>query len=141
MMHIGEAARRSGISAKMIRYYERIGLLAPARRTAAGYRTYGEADIHMLDFVRRARALGFSVDRMRELLALWQDRQRRSADVKRIALAHVEELEQKARELERMSATLRHLAANCHGDQRPDCPIIDEFAGAGRNTAAGDDSS
>src|SRR5699024_1208448 len=111
-MNIGEAASASGISAKMIRYYERVGLIPPARRTDAGYRIYTDADVPTLAFVRRAREVGFSVEKMRDLLALWQDRERSSSDVKRLALAHVEELEQKASELDRMSATLRHLAEN-----------------------------
>lgn len=128
-MNIGQAARASGISAKMIRYYESIGLIGPATRTEAGYRLYGENDLHTLRFVRRARDLGFSVEQMNELLALWRDRDRASADVKRIALGHVEGLERKAAELQQMADTLRHLARHCHGDNRPDCPIIEELGG------------
>ncbi|ASC67534.1 Cu(I)-responsive transcriptional regulator [Achromobacter denitrificans] len=124
-MNIGEAAKSSGISAKMIRYYESIGLIGPAVRTDSGYRVYSEYDLHTLRFVRRARDLGFSVEQMNELLALWQDRSRASADVKRIALQHVEELERKAEALRDMAATLKHLARNCHGDDRPDCPILE----------------
>ena len=127
-MNIGEAAKSSGISAKMIRYYESIGLIRPAGRTDSGYRVYSEHDLHTLRFVRRARDLGFSVEQMNELLALWQDRSRASADVKRIALQHVEELERKAEALRDMAATLKHLAQNCHGDDRPDCPILDDLA-------------
>src|SRR5699024_5917746 len=123
------AAQASGISAKMIRYYERVGLIAPARRTNAGYRIYTDADVHTLAFVRRAREVGFSVDQMRDLLALWQDRKRSSSDAKRLALAHVEELEHKIHDLQRMSDRLKYLAATCHGDERPDCPIIGDFAG------------
>lgn len=127
-MNIGQAARASGVSAKMIRYYETIELIAPVHRTEAGYRIYDDQDVHALRFISRARDLGFSVDQMRELLALWRDRDRASADVKAIALSHVEMLEEKARALQQMSATLKHLAANCHGDGRPDCPIIEDFA-------------
>ena len=127
-MNIGQAAKASGVSAKMIRYYETIGLIAPVHRTDAGYRIYEDPDVHALRFISRARDLGFSVEHMRELIALWRDRDRASADVKAIALAHVEMLEQKAKALHQMSETLKHLAANCHGDGRPDCPIIEDFA-------------
>lgn len=130
MMNIGQAAQASGISAKMIRYYETIGLIGPAGRTASGYRTYTDQDLHTLRFVRRARGLGFSVEQMHELLALWRDRKRASADVKRVALQHVQELERKAAELQQMADTLKHLAHHCHGNDRPDCPIIAELEGA-----------
>ncbi|WP_313369709.1 Cu(I)-responsive transcriptional regulator [Achromobacter animicus] len=126
-MNIGRAAKESGISAKMIRYYESIGLISPPVRTDSGYRVYSEHDVHTLRFVRRARDLGFSVEQMNELLALWQDRSRASADVKRIALEHVEELERKAEALREMAATLKHLAQHCHGDERPDCPILENL--------------
>ncbi|WP_447920009.1 Cu(I)-responsive transcriptional regulator [Achromobacter aegrifaciens] len=124
-MNIGEASKSSGISAKMIRYYESIGLISPAGRTDSGYRIYSDHDLHTLHFVRRARDLGFSVEQMNELLALWKDRSRASADVKRIALGHVQELERKAEALRDMAATLKHLAAHCQGDDRPDCPILE----------------
>lgn len=127
-MNIGKAAAASGVSAKMIRYYESIGLIPEASRTDSGYRDYSEKDVHTLRFIRRARDLGFSVEKMTELLALWRDRSRASADVKRVALEHVEELERKARELQKMSMTLKHLAENCRGNARPDCPIIDELS-------------
>lgn len=127
-MNIGQAAHASGVSAKMIRYYESIGLISPAHRTEAGYRIYEDQDVHALRFINRARDLGFSVDQMRELLALWRDRDRASADVKAIALEHVRMLEEKAKALQQMSTTLKHLAAHCHGDDRPDCPIIEDFA-------------
>ena len=124
-MNIGEASKSSGISAKMIRYYESIGLISPAGRTDSGYRVYSEHDLHTLHFVRRARDLGFSVEQMNELLALWKDRSRASADVKRIALEHVQELERKAEALRDMAATLKHLAEHCQGNERPDCPILE----------------
>ncbi len=127
-MNIGNAARASGVSAKMIRYYESIGLIPKAARSESGYRHYTEADVHTLRFIRRARDLGFSVERIGELLALWHDTSRASADVKQVALAHVEALETKARELMAMSRTLRHLAETCHGDARPHCPILDDLA-------------
>lgn len=128
-MNIGEAARASGVSAKMIRYYESIGLIPPALRSGNGYRVYSDADVHTLGFVRRARRLGFSVQQIERLVALWRDHDRSSAEVKRIALGHVEELQRKIAELEAMARTLRHLADHCHGDHRPDCPIIDDLAG------------
>lgn len=127
-MNIGQAAQASGISAKMIRYYESIGLIHPAARSDSGYRRYGEDDLHTLRFIRRARNLGFSVEQMQELLALWRDRSRASADVKGIALEHVAELERKAAELREMADTLKHLAHHCHGDDRPDCPIIADLS-------------
>jgi MerR family copper efflux transcriptional regulator len=127
-MNIGEAAAASGVSAKMIRYYEEIGLIRPPARTLSGYRSYTDPEVHTLRFIRRARDLGFTVEQMGELLALWRDRDRASADVKRIALDHVAVLEQKMRELQEMAATLRHLAEHCSGDRRPDCPIVNELA-------------
>ena len=131
-MNIGEAARLSGVSAKMIRYYESTGLVRPAARSEGGYRVCADAEIHALRFVRRARELGFSLATTRDLLALWRDRRRASLDVKRIALAHVAALDAKAKALRAMSRTLRHLAANCHGDARPDCPILEDLATRGR---------
>jgi len=137
-MNIGQASRATGVSAKMIRYYETIGLIAPAGRTGAGYRVYGENDLHTLRFVRRARGLGFSVEQMHELLALWRDRGRASADVRRIALQHVAELERKAAELQQMADTLKHLAQHCHGDARPQCPILEELGGHAQDEVQGD---
>ncbi|MEN5082991.1 Cu(I)-responsive transcriptional regulator [Bosea sp. TWI1241] len=124
-MNIGEVAAATGVSAKMIRYYESIGLIAPPLRSEAGYRVYRDEEIHSLRFVRRARDLGFSLEETGSLLALWRDRSRASADVKALALKHIAELEEKAAALQAMAATLRHLASHCHGDDRPDCPILD----------------
>ena len=126
-MNIGAAAKASGVSAKMIRYYEEIGLIPPAARTSAGYRQYSDQDVHMLRFIRRARDLGFAVEGIRELLGLWRDQSRHSADVKRLALAHVTDLRRKIAELEDMAATLETLARACHGNDRPDCPILSEL--------------
>ncbi|WP_244815793.1 Cu(I)-responsive transcriptional regulator [Caballeronia sp. Lep1P3] len=127
-MNIGEAARASGVTAKMIRYYESVGLLTPVSRTSSGYRVYGEQEVHALRFVRQARRLGFLVEDIRKLLALWQDRSRASAEVKAIALEHVTELDRRIAELTDMRDTLSHLARHCHGDERPDCPILDKLA-------------
>lgn len=123
-MNIGEAASASGVSAKMIRYYEQAGLIPSAARSAAGYRLYGDADVHRLRFIRRARDLGFSVAEIGELLDLWHDRSRRSADVKRLAQAHIADLEDRIARLRQMADTLQHLADCCAGDHRPDCPIL-----------------
>lgn len=127
-MNIGQAARASGVSAKMIRYYEQTGLIPPADRKASGYRDYSETDVHMLRFIRRARDLGFSVAKIEELLGLWRDRGRQSADVKRIALGHIEELRRRMAEIEAMADTLKTLADCCAGDDRPDCPILADLA-------------
>ncbi len=123
-MNIGEVARASGVSAKMIRYYEQSGLIPKAGRTTAGYRDYSTTDVHMLRFVRRSRDLGFSMAEIEELLQLWRDRSRQSADVKRIALARIADLRRRIQEMEEMAATLEHLASCCSGDNRPDCPIL-----------------
>lgn len=128
-MNIGAAAKASGVSAKMIRYYEANGLIAAAERTEAGYRVYSDKDVHTLRFIRRARDFGFSMAEIADLLSLWRDERRASADVRRIALTHVEDLEARAAALLAMSRTLRHLASCCHGDGRPDCPILDDLAG------------
>ena len=127
-MNIGVAAARSGVSAKMVRHYESLGLLPAVPRTESGYRRYGERELHTLRFIRHARALGFSMAEIAELVKLWQNRRRASADVKRIALAHIADLDRKMVELEAMKSTLQRLASCCYGDQRPDCPILDELA-------------
>jgi len=123
-MNIGQAATASGVSAKMIRYYESISLMRETARTDSGYRIYGEKDLHTLRFIKRARNLGFSLEQIRDLLSLWQNSERASADVKAIALNHVGELNQRIRELTEMRDTLSTLASCCHGDDRPDCPIL-----------------
>lgn len=128
LMDIGKAAKASGVSVKMIRHYEAIGLLPKVARTFANYRVYGPNDVHTLRFIRRARTLGFSMEDIGELLGLWQSRSRSSAAVKRIAGAHIETLKAKIAELEAMVKTLEHLARHCHGDHRPECPILDDLA-------------
>jgi MerR family copper efflux transcriptional regulator len=128
LMDIGLAARESGVSAKMIRHYESIGLLPKVARTFANYRVYTPNDVHTLRFIKRARALGFSMEDIKELLGLWQNRSRSSAAVKKIVGRHVGELRHKIAELESMADTLEHLAKHCHGDHRPQCPILDDLA-------------
>ncbi|SDO14262.1 Cu(I)-responsive transcriptional regulator [Polaromonas sp. JS666] len=127
-LNIGQAAARSGVSAKMVRHYESLGLLPTVHRSDAGYRQYGEKEVHTLRFIRRARALGFSMAEIAELLKLWQNKRRASADVKRIAMAHVADLERRIAEMEAMKQTLGHLAHCCQGNSRPDCPILTELA-------------
>jgi MerR family transcriptional regulator, copper efflux regulator len=128
LMDIGRASRESGVSVKMIRHYEAIGLLPKVARTFSNYRVYGPNDVHVLRFIRRARDLGFSMDDIKELLSLWQNRSRSSASVKKIAGKHIEELKAKIVELKSMVDTLEHLAKHCHGDHRPDCPILDDLS-------------
>jgi len=127
-MNIGAAAAASGVSAKMIRHYEAIGLLRPAARRDNAYRDYGDADVHELRFVRRARKLGFSIEEIGELLALWRDDERPSRDVRRIAQSHLADLETRIAEMQAMAGTLRKLVHACHGDDRPHCPILDDLA-------------
>lgn len=128
-MNIGTASERSGLPAKTIRYYEEVGLVRPAKRQDNRYRDYDEADVHRLRFVQRARGLGFSVEQCRELLALYDDKSRASADVKAIALQHIAEIDARIADLEAMRATLTALAEKCHGDDRPVCPILADLAG------------
>jgi Cu(I)-responsive transcriptional regulator len=127
-MNIGQASAASGATAKMIRHYEQTGLIPEPRRTPSNYRSYSDNDVHVLRFIRRARNLGFSVGDIRELLGLWHNKSRSSAAVKRIARSHIDELERKIAELQSMVRTLEHLASHCQGDQRPQCPILDELA-------------
>ena len=127
-MNIGSAAERSGLPPKTIRYYEEIGLIPAAGRTEGGYRDYDETDVQILRFLRGARGLGFSVPECRELLSLYRDRDRASADVKAIALQRIEDIERKILELQSMRKTLKTLAERCHGDDRPDCPILEDLA-------------
>jgi len=128
-MNIGQAASLSAVSAKMIRHYESLGLLPKVPRTEAGYRQYDDASVHTLRFIRRARDLGFSIKEIETLLGLWRNRRRASADVKRIAQTHAADLQRRIDEMTAMQRTLQHLAHCCHGDSRPDCPILDDLAG------------
>ena len=127
-MNIGEAAKTSGLSAKMIRHYESVGLFQEATRTGAGYRQYSDKEVGTLRFIRQSRDLGFSIEQIRALLGLWQDRERPSRQVRALAQAHIEELDEKLREIQAMKATLENLVHCCHGDDRPDCPIIETLA-------------
>jgi len=135
LLDIGRAAKASGVSVKMIRHYEAIGLLKNVARTYANYRVYSESDAHTLRFIKRARTLGFSMDDIRELLTLWQNKSRPSAAVKKIAGRHMLDLKRRIAEMQSMVATLEHLTHNCHGDQRPDCPILEDLARAGTGSA------
>ena len=131
-MKIGEASIASGVSQRMIRHYEKIGLVPAASRRDSGYRDYDERDVHTLRFIGRARDLGFPIEEIRTLLGLWNDRHRSSADVKQLALSRAAGLKRKAKELDEMRRSLEHLAARCHGDDRPDCPILGGLEGAGK---------
>lgn len=130
--NIGEVARRSQVSAKMIRHYESLRLLKEARRTVAGYRIYDETDVHTLQFIRRGRDLGFSIQEIQQLLGLWQNQRRASADVRRIAQRHITALDRKIEELQGMRRTLEQLVHHCRGDQRPECPILEDLAAISR---------
>ena len=127
---IGEAARRAGVSARMVRHYESLGLLAPVHRTDSGYRQYSEADVHALRFIRRGRDLGFSMEEIGTLLGLWQDQSRASSQVKAIAQRHIQSLAERISAMQSMQRTLQTLVRCCHGDDRPDCPILDDLASA-----------
>ena len=127
-MNIGEAAKASGVNAKLIRHYESIGIIPKAGRSTSGYRVYTDVEVNILAFVKRARNLGFSMKEIKKLVSLWRNKSRASADVKALALGHVREMEEKVEALEEMIKTLKHLAKNCHGDHRPDCPIIEGLA-------------
>lgn len=127
-MNIGEASKASGVSAKMIRYYEQIGLIHPTARSDNNYRLYSPDDVHVLRFIRRARSLGFSLEETQKLLGLWQDRARESAAVKQVATQHIADLERRIAEMQAMVKTLKHLAHCCSGDGRPDCPILEDLA-------------
>ena len=135
--NIGEASALTGVSAKMIRHYESIGLVPPASRTFANYRLYSDADLHRLRFIKRSRTLGFSMKQIEQLLGLWSDPGRSSAEVKQLALAHAHDLSQRIAEMQSMQRTLEDLARRCHGDQRPECPILDELSGDCGSGAAG----
>ncbi len=128
MLNIGQAAAASGVSAKMIRHYEGVGMLPAAKRSESGYRQYGEADVQTLRFIRHSRDLGFSLPEITQLLSLWQNRRRSSRQVRELAQVHLRELEDKLKELHAMKETLEHLVQCCHGDERPDCPIIDTLS-------------
>ena len=127
-MNIGQASKQSGVSVKMIRHYEALGLLPQAARTFGNYRLYAEKDVHLLRFIKRARALGFAMDDIKELVGLWKNKARPSAAVKRIAGKHLEALQHKIAELKSIAVTLEHLVDHCHGDHRPDCPILEDLA-------------
>jgi Cu(I)-responsive transcriptional regulator len=127
-MNIGQAAHASGVSAKMIRHYESLGLLPEIARTESGYRQYDTTAVHTLRFIRRSRDLGFGIEEIRTLLQLWRNRQRASSEVKRVALEHAADLQRRIEEMQAMKRTLEQLATHCHGDDRPDCPILDDLA-------------
>lgn len=126
-MNIGEVAKASGINAKLIRHYESIGIIPKAGRSLAGYRVYKTTDVHILTFVKKARGLGFSMKEIKKLVSLWRNKNRASSEVKNLATAHIKQLEQKISELQSMVDTLKHLSRHCHGDNRPDCPILDSL--------------
>jgi Cu(I)-responsive transcriptional regulator len=130
LRNIGDASRASGVSAKMIRHYESLGLLPEPQRTAAGYRIYDDTDVHTLRFIRRARDLGFSMKEVEQLLSLWRNRRRASADVRKVAQEHIADLDRRIAELQDMRKTLEHLVHHCRGDHRPECPILDDLAAA-----------
>jgi Cu(I)-responsive transcriptional regulator len=132
-MNIGEAAKQAGVNAKRVRHYETIGLLPKAARSGGNYRSYSENDVHMLRFIRHARDLGFAIEDIRALLALWRDRRRPSREVKKLVQRHTAELRARIAELQAMVGALEHLAHHCHGDERPECPILEELGSATLN--------
>ncbi len=132
-MNIGEAAHQSGMNARLIRHYESIGIIPKPLRTDTGYRQYSETDVHILIFVKRARSLGFSMKEIKKLVSLWRNKSRASSDVKALAIQHIDELEKKILALQEMTKTLKHLAKNCTGDQRPHCPILENLASQAGN--------
>lgn len=134
-VNIGEASKLSGVSAKMVRHYESLGLLPRVGRTGSGYRQYSQAEVHTLQFIKRSRELGFSMDEIAELVSLWQNRRRTSASVKRIAQQHADALAQRIEAMQAMQRTLQQLMHCCHGDDRPDCPILDDLAAGPSLTA------
>ncbi len=127
-MNIGEVSKASGVTSKMIRHYEELGIIPKASRSFSGYRTYSDKDVHILRFVKRARTLGFGMNEIKQLVSLWRNKTRSSADVKRLTMKHIEELETKIHELTTMVKSLKSLSHNCHGDSRPDCPILEDLA-------------
>ena len=127
-MNIGDAAKISGVNAKLIRHYESIGVIPKATRTESGYRSYSETDIHILSFVKRSRNLGFSMKEIKKLVSLWKNKSRTSSEVKSMATKYIDEMEKKISELQSVVKTLKHLSKNCHGDDRPDCPILSDLA-------------
>ena len=129
-MNIGEAAEKAGVTPKMVRHYESLGLLPKVHRTESGYRLYGDSEVHTLRFIKRSRDLGFSIPEISELVKLWQDRRRPSSSVKKVAAAHLAELDRKIKEMESMRKTLGHLIHCCQGDHRPDCPILEDLGRA-----------
>jgi MerR family gold-responsive transcriptional activator of gol and ges genes len=133
-MNIGEAAKISGVNAKLIRHYESIGIVPKASRSESGYRTYSETEVHILSFVKKSRSLGFSMKEIKKLVGLWRNKVRASADVKALANRHIDEMEQKIAELQKMVKTLKHLVKSCQGDSRPDCPILDNLASSRPST-------
>ncbi len=127
-MNIGEAAKLSGINAKLIRHYEAIGIIPKAGRSEAGYRTYSENEVHILTFVKRSRSMGFSMKEIKKLVSLWRNKSRASSEVKNLATKHIDEMEKKIQELQELVKSLKHLSRTCHGDNRPDCPILNDLA-------------
>ncbi|HEV3011105.1 MAG TPA: Cu(I)-responsive transcriptional regulator [Burkholderiales bacterium] len=140
-MNIGEAAKRAGVNAKRVRHYEAIGLVAKAVRSEGNYRSYSETDVHTLRFIKQARALGFAIEDIRALLNLWRDRRRPSREVKKLVQRHAAELRGRIAELQSMVDALEHLAHHCHGDERPECPILDDLASPARNLPASERSN